>query len=253
MLEKEKPKRLGLRVLLYTLGAVVFLMAAFVIWADTPARPMPEALAALQSDTQVTVHSGKWLTFTPTGANPLTGLIIYPGGRVDYRAYAPAARSIAAQGTLVVIVPMPLNLAVFDPNAAEAVIESHPEIIYWSVGGHSLGGSMAANFAHSHPDRLVGLVLWASYPAGSDDLSGSGLKVLSISGTLDGLSTPAKIEASRKLLPADATWVPIQGGDHAGFGWYGPQSGDNPASISRQDQQAQIVQATVDFLHSFSK
>jgi hypothetical protein len=52
------------------------------------------------------------------------------------------------------------------------------------------------------------------------------------------------------LLPTDATFVPIQGGDHAQFGWYGPQPGDNPASISREIQQAQIVQATEDFLKS---
>jgi hypothetical protein len=107
---------------------------------------------------------------------------------------------------------------------------------------------MAANFAHSNPIDISGLVLWASYPAGSDNLTASGSKVLSISGTLDGLSTPVKIEASRALLPADMVWVMIEGGDHAQFGWYGPQPGDNPASITRGDQQVQIVQATVGFL-----
>jgi pimeloyl-ACP methyl ester carboxylesterase len=167
---------------------------------------------------------------------------------VDYRAYAPAAHQIAAQGYLVVIVHMPLNLAVTDAGAAADVIAAYPAIKHWAVGGHSLGGSMAANFAHSHPDAISGLVLWASYPAGSDNLSASGLKVLSISGTLDGLSTPAKIAASHALLPADTVWVPIEGGDHAQFGWYGPQSGDNPATISREEQQAQIVQATAEFL-----
>jgi len=109
---------------------------------------------------------------------------------------------------------------------------------------------MAANFAHSHPGVVQGLVLWASYPANSDNLSQSGLKVLSISGTLDGLSTPAKIAASHTLLPLDTTWVAIDGGDHAQFGWYGPQSGDNPANISRAEQQQAIIQATLAFLGS---
>jgi pimeloyl-ACP methyl ester carboxylesterase len=237
-----------LRFLLWTSILLAVLVGGFVLWGETPAKPMPEALTALQSDAQVTVTTGKWIVFTPTASQPETGFIIYPGGRVDYRAYAPAAHQIAAQGYLVVIVHMPLNLAVTDAGAAADVIAAYPAIKHWAVGGHSLGGSMAANFAHSHPDAISGLVLWASYPAGSDNLSASGLKVLSISGTLDGLSTPAKIAASHALLPADTVWVPIEGGDHAQFGWYGPQSGDNPATISREEQQAQIVQATAEFL-----
>src|SRR5438270_500507 len=78
---------------------------------------------------------------------------------------------------------------------------------------------------------LPGVVLWGSYPQASDDLSGSALAVVSISGTRDGLSTPAKIDASRPLLPPDTRWVVIDGGNHSQFGWYGPQGGDNPAGI----------------------
>jgi pimeloyl-ACP methyl ester carboxylesterase len=209
---------------------------------------MPEALTALQSDAQVTVTAGPWLEFAPAISQPTTGFIIYPGGRVDYRAYAPAAHQIAAQGYLVVIVRMPLNLAVFNPDAASGVIRANPQIQHWAIGGHSLGGAMAANFAKNNPGAIQGLALWAAYPADSDDLTASGLEVLSISGTLDGLSTVEKIEASRALLPANTTWVAIDGGDHAQFGWYGDQAGDNPASISRSDQQAQIVSATVEML-----
>jgi len=239
-----------LRILVLILALMGIITGGFVIWGSTPAKPMSEALAVLQSDAQVTVTTGKWLVFSPAASGSTTGFIIYPGGRVDYRAYAPQAHAIAAQDNLVVIVHVPLNLAVFDQNAAEAVMAAYPEIKHWAVGGHSLGGSMAASFAHTHPELVQGLVLWASYPASSDNLSQSGVKVLSISGTLDGLSTPAKIEASHELLPDDTVWVPIEGGDHAQFGWYGPQAGDNPASISREEQQAQIVQATAAFLKS---
>lgn len=238
------------RILLAVTGLLVVLVAGFVVWGYTPARPMPEALNALQSSAQVTVTTGRWLTFQPAGMQPATGFIIYPGGRVDYRAYAPAARAIASQGYLVVIVRMPLNLAVFDPNAAAGVIAAHPEIKHWAVGGHSLGGSMAANFVYTHPFAVEGLVLWASYPAASNNLNNSLVRVLSISGTLDGLSTPAKIDASRGLLPADTAWVPITGADHAQFGWYGPQAGDNPATISRLEQQYLIIQVTISFLQT---
>jgi pimeloyl-ACP methyl ester carboxylesterase len=238
------------RILLAVLGLLIVLMIGFVAWGSVPAQPMPEALAALQSNQQANVTTGEWLTFQPADVQPSTGFIIYPGGRVDYRAYAPAAQAIADQGYLVVIVHMPLNLAVFNPGAAAGVIAAHPEIKHWAVGGHSLGGSMAANFVFTHPDAVDGLVLWASYPAASNNLSVTAVRVLSISGTLDGLSTPEKMAASRPLLPADTVWVPIAGANHAQFGWYGPQSGDNPATITREEQQQQIVQATISFLQS---
>jgi dienelactone hydrolase len=247
MAEKKRTP-VWIRILLAAFSLLALLVIGFVVWGSTPARPMPEALTALQSDPQVTVTTGPWLVFTSAGSQPTTGFILYPGGRVDYRAYAPAAHAIAGRGFLVVIVRMPLNLAVLDPGAAAGVIAAYPEIQRWAVGGHSLGGAMAANYVFSHPGLVDGLVLWAAYPATSNDLSASGVKVVSISGSLDGLSTPVKIAASVPLLPADTLWVPIEGGNHAGFGWYGPQSGDNPATISRQDQQQQIVQATVEFL-----
>ena len=217
------------------------LVVGFVVWAETPLGPMPEALAALESDELVRVEQGEWYVFRPVEGTQDTGLIIYPGGRVDPRSYAPQARAFAEEGYLAIIVPMPLNLAVFNPGAAEEVIAAYPEITTWAVGGHSLGGAMAANFTHKNPGLLDGLFLWAAYPAESDDLASQEVKVVSIYGTLDGLMTSAEVEASRALLPADTSWVPIEGGNHAQFGWYGDQPGDNPATISREEQQAQTI------------
>jgi pimeloyl-ACP methyl ester carboxylesterase len=243
------------RILMSTFLLLSVLVVGFVIWGSTPARPMPEAVAAAGSEPSGDLLGGaagaadeSWLTFVPDGGPPTTGLILYPGGRVDFRAYAPAAQAIADQGYLVVLVRMPLNLAVFDPNMAEAVIAGNPQIEHWAVGGHSLGGAMAANFVYTHPDAVDGLVLWAAYPAESNDLSGSDVQVLSISASLDGLSTPDTIAASAALLPQDTLWVVIEGGNHAQFGWYGEQAGDNPATITREEQQAQIVEATLALL-----
>ncbi|MGE5223601.1 MAG: alpha/beta fold hydrolase [Omnitrophica WOR_2 bacterium] len=237
--------------LLLVIGLLLLIsITGFMIWGETPARPMPEALAALEPDSQVTAQAGKWLIFSPAASQPASGLIFYPGGRVDYRAYAPAARQVAANGYLVVIVRMPLNLAILDAESAEDVLAAYPDIQRWAVGGHSLGGAMAAHFVKRHPDKVDGLVLWAAYPASGDDLSASGLPVVSIYGSLDGLATGKKIDASRALLPQATTWVSIQGGNHAQFGWYGAQPGDNPAAISRQDQQSKVVRATVALLES---
>lgn len=231
----------------------VLAVAGFVVWAGTGAGPMPEAMAALQSDEAVQVETGPWLIFRPAGDEPSTGLILYPGGRVDPRAYAPAARAIAGEGFLVVITPMPLNLAFFAPDRAADVMAAFPEVERRAVGGHSLGGAMAARFAYQYPGSVEVLVLWASYPASSNDLSGHALAVASVYGTRDGLATEDAIAASRPLLPPDTQWTAIEGGNHAQFGWYGPQSGDNEATISREEQQAQIVAATLQLLRQLDE
>ncbi|MDQ3247653.1 MAG: alpha/beta hydrolase, partial [Chloroflexota bacterium] len=134
------------RLLLGLLLLILLAVAGFVIWALWTPTPMPEALAALASDPAVQVNIDDWLVFQPAAGSATTGFIFYPGGRVDARAYAPAAHAIAATGVLVVIVPMPLNLAVFAPNRADQVITAYPAIQRWAIGGHSLGGAMAATY-----------------------------------------------------------------------------------------------------------
>lgn len=230
------------------IGIVLAAMLGFIAWGLIIPAPMPEALADLRSDSQVSITTEPWLVFRPINQTSAAGLILYPGGRVDPRAYAPQAHAIAAQGYLVVIIPMPLNLAVFGAESATSVIQSYPDIHNWVIGGHSLGGSMAALFADMHREEIKGLLLWASYPASSNNLADSSLRVTSIYATLDGLATKDKINASRKLLPVDTTWVQIEGGNHAHFGWYGNQPGDNPATISREAQQDQVIQATLSLL-----
>ncbi|MFO7743084.1 MAG: alpha/beta hydrolase [Anaerolineae bacterium] len=236
--------------------APVLLVSGFVIWAQSTPTPMTEADAALQASTEmdgVLVTTGDWLTFRPVSHEPSTGLILYPGGRVEPDAYAPAAREVAAQGYLVVLVPMPLNLAFFAPDRAAAVIDSFPQVTQWVVGGHSLGGAMAARFAHRHPGTVEGLLLWASYPAQSDDLSEQDLSVTAVYATNDGLATPEEIAASRHLLPSGTQWIEIEGGNHAQFGWYGSQAGDVPATISREAQQHQVTAATLALLQEVER
>jgi hypothetical protein len=228
---------------------MVVISLGFVVWGSTPARPMPEALAALTSSESVIVQTGKWLVFEPVSDLPAkAGYIFYPGGRVDYRAYAPMANTLASKGYLVVIPRMPLNLAVFGIDKAGDVIAAHPEINKWVVGGHSLGGSMAASYVYEHPYQIDGLIFLASYPAESNKLSGYAGNVMSISGSLDGLATQDKIAQSVGLLPDTTLWVNIEGGNHAQFGWYGDQKGDNLAVISREEQQQLVNQSILDLL-----
>jgi pimeloyl-ACP methyl ester carboxylesterase len=144
---------------------------------------------------------------------------------------------------------MPLNLAVFGAGKAADVIAAFPEVERWAIAGHSLGGSMAASFINNNPEAADGVALWASYPAGGDDLSGrSELAVTSIYGTADGVAAVEEVLGGQPLLPAATVWAPIEGGNHAQFGWYGPQSDADVATISREEQQAQVIAATLALL-----
>ncbi|MBN1486577.1 MAG: alpha/beta hydrolase [Anaerolineae bacterium] len=228
------------------LAVIVVLAGSFLIWALNPSEPADIALAALEPSPEIEVLSEPWLIFAPKAAVPETGFIFYPGGHVDYRAYAPPARAIAEEGYLVVVVPMPLSLAFLGANQADDVMSAFPQIQDWVLGGHSLGGAMAARYVYDNPGTVSGLVLWAAYPADNNDLAGrASLEVTSIYATRDGLATGDKIAASRPLLPPDTMWVAIYGGNHAQFGDYGPQNRDNPATVSFTAQQKQIVEATV--------
>ena len=220
---------------------------AVFLWYAQPQPLLPEANAALASTPTVTFTEDDGnLVYTPVGAPPTTGLVLYPGGKVPSAAYAPQARAIADRGYLVVVVSVPFNLAVFGIDSAGPVIAGHPEITHWAVGGHSLGGSMAAQFIDSHPDEVEALVLWASYSAA--DLSSDDLTVLSAYGTLDAGVPNYTSPANLAKLGPGVTSAVIDGGNHEQMGWYTGQPNDPPATISRADQQTQVVAATVRLL-----
>lgn len=243
------------RYLLFGLLALLLLGASgFLLWASNPTQPEAQALQVMQSTDGVQFEElDGWLVFSPEGLEPTTGLILYPGGRVDYRAYAPHAQAIASDGFSVIIPPMPLNFAFLGINRADAVMAAFPEIENWAIGGHSLGGAMAAEFASANSESVAGLVLWASYPGPNNDLSSFNLLVLSVYTSNDGLATLDDIADSRNRLPAGATFVEITGGNHAGFGWYGAQNGDGPAILSQMEQQDLIVKATTAFLQTLGQ
>ena len=237
----------------FVFGILAGLIFGLVVlgFAINQSRPAAEtALLAMQTDDHVIYSTNEdgWLVFAPQDTESVGGFILYPGGNVDPRAYAPLARQIASAGHLVIIPPMPFDLAVFAPNKASQVILAYPDVSIWTIGGHSLGGAMAAAFVADHPDQISGLILWASFPADTNDLSASELSVLSIYGTLDGVAPLAQIESSRARLPNDTIWVEIEGGNHAQFGDYGVQAGDNGAEIPAAEQQAVIIAETAVFL-----
>lgn len=226
---------------------IVVLVAVGMWIVLRPATPSAAALQALQSDETVDVDDDRWLVFQPAGVDSQAGLVFYPGGLVPAEAYAPLARRVAEAGYLVVIPHMPLNLAVLDSSVANDVVREYDTIDNWAVGGHSLGGAMAASYA-SDANDVAGLVMVGAYPADSLDLRTAAIEVLVIYGTEDGLSSPDEMIASAAQYPPDAVFVVIEGGNHAQFGSYGDQRGDNPATLSSPNQLNQTAAAIVSFL-----
>lgn len=229
--------------------AVVLVVAAiaFVWWGLTPLGPTPSALSALESDAavEVTETAAGWV-FAPASSEATAGFIFYPGGHVDARSYAPYARDVAARGYLAVVPVMRLSLAVLSPNAASRVVEQHPEIRRWVLGGHSLGGVMAARYADKHPETVEGLILLASYPSGNSDLSDGDIDVASLVGSQDTVVDMQSWQSSRSQLPTRARFDVLEGGNHAQFGDYGPQPGDTTdPEMSAADQRAAAVSGTV--------
>lgn len=231
------------------LGVVAMLLLCGVCWAYAADYYHADdaAVAAMSPAANIAIEQkGNTLAFIPEGAE--SGLIFYPGGKVEYTAYAPLMHALTDNGVLGVLVRMPLNLAVLHMNAANGIPEQYPQIMRWYICGHSLGGSMAASHAAKNASAYDGLVLLASYSIA--DLSTSGLPVISIYGSEDGVLNMEKYAEYRHNLPAALEEHIIEGGCHAEFGSYGPQDGDGVPTITGEAQIAETVQLLTAFFKS---
>lgn len=172
-------------------------------------------------------------------------VIFYPGAKVEHTAYLPLCYELASYGVDCYIVKMPCNLAFFGMNKAEKIMEAYEYGNYYLMG-HSLGGAMGASFASKHLDALDGMIFLASYPVKS--LAAQDFKTLSVYGSEDTVLNMEKVAEGRQYMPDDYTEVCIDGGNHAQFGNYGFQDGDQPAWIAREEQQSMTVEAIIDLI-----
>ena len=235
--------------------------------------PLPPALDALTSDSAVafsTVEVDSWdgtapapiddniyYAFMPKKTAPTVGFIILPGGNCDPRSYAPAAHAIAAKGFFTCIIPLPKCVATSGYLRADKIINDYGKIEKWAIGGHSIGGTAAGIYAKTS-NTVSGVVIWASFVDASTRLDDTALKVLSVTGSLDGGATPELVNENAIYLPGDTVFVEIEGGNHTQFGWIDTSplpylTLDNAATITIEEQQKQIVQATTDFLKQFKE
>ena len=230
------------RVLWWVLGSVaaliVIAVVGIVIWSQVGVMAAEaEPLAAVQDDERIDItDDGAAVVLAPASNPAPTGLVFYPGAKVDPWAYASKLSDLVAEDGLTVVIVKPwLNLALFDLRPLGTFTDLEPDIDTWIVGGHSLGGVRACLMSSD----AEGLALFGSYC--TNDVSDSDLAVVSMGGSDDGLSTPEKIADARPMLPAEADMEQIEGASHSSFGDYGLQPGDGTPTISDEDMTAQIT------------
>lgn len=174
-------------------------------------------------------------------------ILFYNGAFVDERAYSKLATKLAEEGFPVYIIKSVFNFPLLASNdSVLKLLQSDDQVIFM---GHSLGGvqaSLALNNLLTDEDSktptIAGLVLLASYPAAGDDLSQLDQPVLSITAGEDQVINNDKYNEAKTRLPKQTIYYTIEGGNHAGFGDYGPQDGDGLATISSQAQIDAIVE-----------
>lgn len=235
--------------LLAIAGIVLVLLAAVCgLYLSDYYRADSQAVEAFTNSAGVSFHTLADGTIAVGDESAQTGLIFYPGGKVDSYAYLPLMEEISQGDVFCVLLKMPFRLAVLDANAADRVYSQFPRVERWYLGGHSLGGAMAASYASKHTDRLEGLLLLGAYSTAN--LRETGLSVAAVYGSEDGVMNREKYASCKENLPAGFTETIISGGCHAYFGMYGPQKGDGVPSISNTQQIRQTAQAALDLMRN---
>ena len=224
-------------LLLIPVFAIAALCIAFLIYTEQYYRAEESALTALKSDESVIVTQKEYGWFFD-GPSETDALIFYPGAKVEETAYAPLLHRLAEQGMDICLVRMPFRLAIFGANKADQAIAQH-DYEHWYIGGHSLGGAMAASYAATHSSQLSGVFMLAAYP--TKPLA-ENMKALIIYGSEDGVLNMERMTKAKQYLPDGSKEYVIKGGNHAQFGNYGKQEGDGAADISSYEQQHRTVE-----------
>lgn len=244
-LKDKRKKRVFIALLcIVTVLAILFGACGFYL-GDYYRADLDSIGAFLPQGTTIEEWSNGNIVIEPE--KPEAGLILYPGGKVEYTAYIPLMQACAEKGILCVLVEMPFNLAVFDVSAADGIKDEYPAVGSWYIGGHSLGGSMAASYLSKHTEDFDGLVLLGSYSTA--DLSEADLEVLSVFGSEDGVLNREKYEECRANLPIGYRELEIAGGCHAYFGMYGAQDGDGTPLITAAEQISQTAEAIAEMVN----
>lgn len=241
-----KKKKIFKYTILSMVVLIILSVVGILIWTSNTYKPTSEVFTLVKESDYV--KEDDFYVFNPKIEGIKKGIVIYPGALVEPLSYSYIANELSKKGYLVAIPEVNLNLSITENNKAEEFILKHNEIKEWYVAGHSMGGVSAAYYAEDNQDIVHGVIFLGSYPSKGTDLSDNEQKVLSIYAENDGLTSIADIEKSKKNLPKDTVFIEIEGGNHAQFGIYGEQKGDNKAEISAKEQQDKIIDSILDYM-----
>ena len=235
------------RILIWTISVILTIaitVGGCAIYVSDYYRADSVAIESFTASHSVIANesSGGFIVFEPI--DPNAGFIFYPGGKVEYTAYIPLMSALAEKGVLCILIPMPFNLAVLDMNAAKGMTDKYPKVDNWYIGGHSLGGSMAASFVADNSDDFDGLILLGSYSTAEVTLP-----VLSVYGSEDKVMNREKYDKYKTNISSSLTETVIDGGCHAYFGMYGAQDGDGMPSVSNEEQIHLTVEEIIKFIN----
>jgi pimeloyl-ACP methyl ester carboxylesterase len=223
------------------------LFTVWILWS-MQAHGVP-ANVRVSSVTVTVTDRGAWTSFMPQGtAADRKALVFLPGGGVDPDAYLPFVRAVADAGWPSALVHLPWRTAFTDASQIEVWRRVNDVRASWGsarpivLGGHSRGGMFTVLFASRYPEDLAGLLLIGTTHPRDHDLSSLRIPILKVSGTRDCVADLKDSKANAAKLPPQAVWTTIIGANHAQFGYYGSQLGDCRATISREDQQRQLVE-----------
>ena len=229
-----------MKIVLYSLlGILLIGSISFFVWSQFSYKPTEEALSLVDDK-----KDEDYIVFGEKDAK--IGVIFYQGAKVEAEAYSYLGEALAKDGHFVVMPKLPLNLAILGINEVGSVIEKYPEVQKWYVAGHSMGGAMISKYAFQHEEKVDGIIFLGSYPA--DDFSTKSIPMLSIYGEVDALATVEKIENNKKFMSKNTTMHMIKGGNHAHFGMYGEQKGDNASLITPKAQRDETVKVIEEWL-----
>jgi Alpha/beta hydrolase family len=172
------------------------------------------------------------------------GLIYYTHLFYDERAYSRIMQKMAEAKYPSFLLDIPWSMSFLTPFRGDLVLRDYPEIEYWVVAGHAVGGSMASLFAQRRRVKGVeGLALFGAQPFPLfNDQSLTDIKAISIWGNRDGITPRIKWEDGRKWLPQNAKFREVDGANHSQMARLQVEfvNNDNPAALTR-DQQEKIV------------
>ncbi len=225
---------------------MVVVVLVFGSWLFLRSQIYQPSSTAMQTADQATVTKASLNFSTKLTSRP--NVIFYPGALVEPASYSSWAKKLNTAGYPVTIVKFPMDLAVLAPNKANAVRnKTRPDYV---IGGHSLGGVMASRYAKTHQKNLKGVFFLASYPDQKGNLRKMNQPVLSVTASRDGVLNWSAYRKAKQWLPGDTMYKSIKGGNHAGFGSYGKQKGDRPATISNARQQQEIAHTLISWLQT---